>query len=415
MGDALVVGSITMGANRSQVFAIPNPDARRHVLATGATGSGKTVTLKCIAESMICAAIPVVAVDVLGDLSGLAVPAHRDNLALLGMEPSTTNLSTQERADVNAVGERYEHNVYARVLTPCSDIAERMALSPLPMRPSNYVHIAETDRDYLVLQADTAAANLMNRLGLGVKTARLGGGPDMVRGIVTDVLMAAWDENEDLHGIEGLQRFLGLLEAWGAPPLPEEAMSKFRKGVAGLMVGAEALWHRGTQLDFSQLLAAPPGKTALVVINIAHLARDQHPWVVSQVIYALSNWAAAQPGLPEDAPPRVGLLIDELAGESGGNAILPPGNFKSLSGEGIRKVLRQGRHWGLSLLAGTQSPRDVDGKSFSNFTNRFVGKLATAKDIAISVEGAKVDDRQYNFLADKMFLSDQSLRRKHQT
>ncbi|HRC27023.1 MAG TPA: DUF853 family protein, partial [Alphaproteobacteria bacterium] len=45
----------------------------RHGLVTGATGTGKTVTLQTLAEAMAKAGIPVFATDVKGDLSGLAV------------------------------------------------------------------------------------------------------------------------------------------------------------------------------------------------------------------------------------------------------------------------------------------------------------------------------------------------------
>lgn len=46
----------------------------RHGLITGATGTGKTVTLQTLAESMAAAGIPVFVTDVKGDLSGIAVP-----------------------------------------------------------------------------------------------------------------------------------------------------------------------------------------------------------------------------------------------------------------------------------------------------------------------------------------------------
>ncbi len=46
----------------------------RHGLITGATGTGKTVTLQTLAEGMAKAGIPVFVTDVKGDLSGIAVP-----------------------------------------------------------------------------------------------------------------------------------------------------------------------------------------------------------------------------------------------------------------------------------------------------------------------------------------------------
>jgi DNA helicase HerA-like ATPase len=48
----------------------------RHGLVTGATGTGKTVTLQVIAEGFSRAGVPVFAADVKGDLSGIAAPGE---------------------------------------------------------------------------------------------------------------------------------------------------------------------------------------------------------------------------------------------------------------------------------------------------------------------------------------------------
>lgn len=50
------------------------PMANRHGLITGATGTGKTVTLQTLAEGFSRAGVPVFAADVKGDLAGLALP-----------------------------------------------------------------------------------------------------------------------------------------------------------------------------------------------------------------------------------------------------------------------------------------------------------------------------------------------------
>lgn len=47
--------------------------ANRHGLITGATGTGKTVTLKVLAESFSALGVPVFLADIKGDLAGLAV------------------------------------------------------------------------------------------------------------------------------------------------------------------------------------------------------------------------------------------------------------------------------------------------------------------------------------------------------
>ena len=49
------------------------PMTNRHGLVTGATGTGKTVTLQVIAEGLSAAGVPVFAADIKGDLSGLSV------------------------------------------------------------------------------------------------------------------------------------------------------------------------------------------------------------------------------------------------------------------------------------------------------------------------------------------------------
>ena len=48
--------------------------ANRHGLIAGATGTGKTITLRVLAEQFSILGIPVFMADVKGDLSGLAKP-----------------------------------------------------------------------------------------------------------------------------------------------------------------------------------------------------------------------------------------------------------------------------------------------------------------------------------------------------
>ena len=52
------------------VFLLPKM-ANRHGLIAGATGTGKTVTLKVLAESFSDMGVPVFLADVKGDLSGM--------------------------------------------------------------------------------------------------------------------------------------------------------------------------------------------------------------------------------------------------------------------------------------------------------------------------------------------------------
>jgi hypothetical protein len=70
---AVVLGTSRRKGNHVEPEAIELKLANRHGLITGATGTGKTVTLQVIAEGFSAAGVPVFAADIKGDLSGLAV------------------------------------------------------------------------------------------------------------------------------------------------------------------------------------------------------------------------------------------------------------------------------------------------------------------------------------------------------
>ena len=57
-------------ANEKEVFLLPH-QMNRHGLIAGASGTGKTITLKVIAESLSDLGVPVFLADVKGDLSGM--------------------------------------------------------------------------------------------------------------------------------------------------------------------------------------------------------------------------------------------------------------------------------------------------------------------------------------------------------
>jgi len=69
MSKGILIG----GSDAGQVFLNPRY-ANRHGLVAGATGTGKTVTLQCLAEGFSDLGIPVFLADVKGDISGMSQP-----------------------------------------------------------------------------------------------------------------------------------------------------------------------------------------------------------------------------------------------------------------------------------------------------------------------------------------------------
>ncbi|MDX1923588.1 MAG: helicase HerA-like domain-containing protein [Alphaproteobacteria bacterium] len=73
--NATVTGSAVLIADgASGAISLPLKMANRHGLIAGATGTGKTVSLQRVAEQMARAGVPVLCVDVKGDLSGIVAP-----------------------------------------------------------------------------------------------------------------------------------------------------------------------------------------------------------------------------------------------------------------------------------------------------------------------------------------------------
>jgi len=88
MTDAFVVARTAAGADLRFLPAVAN----RHGLITGATGTGKTVTLQVLADNFSRLGVPVFLADVKGDLSGVAAagsltPRLRERLEATGIAP----------------------------------------------------------------------------------------------------------------------------------------------------------------------------------------------------------------------------------------------------------------------------------------------------------------------------------------
>jgi len=70
-------GRILLGGSHAGIEYIELKLANRHGLVTGATGTGKTVTLQVLAESFSAAGVPVFAADIKGDLSGIGLKGEQ--------------------------------------------------------------------------------------------------------------------------------------------------------------------------------------------------------------------------------------------------------------------------------------------------------------------------------------------------
>lgn len=75
-GDSILLGGAMFGGETltgSQI-KLPLKTMNRHGLIAGATGTGKTKTLQVIGEGLSSQSVPVLMMDIKGDLSGIAMP-----------------------------------------------------------------------------------------------------------------------------------------------------------------------------------------------------------------------------------------------------------------------------------------------------------------------------------------------------
>ena len=86
-------GKLLIGVGETPVCLLPRM-ANRHGLISGATGTGKTITLKVMAESFSALGVPVFLADVKGDLAGCCRTVERTEaidrrLTTMGLDPES--------------------------------------------------------------------------------------------------------------------------------------------------------------------------------------------------------------------------------------------------------------------------------------------------------------------------------------
>ncbi|MGO3182414.1 MAG: helicase HerA-like domain-containing protein [Aequorivita sp.] len=107
-GDFITLGAAMLGDEtvKDAYVKIPLKTMNRHGLIAGATGTGKTKTLQIITENLSEKGVPVLLMDVKGDLSGIA-------------EPGVDNAKIEERH--KAIGFPYEAKRFPAEILSLSD------------------------------------------------------------------------------------------------------------------------------------------------------------------------------------------------------------------------------------------------------------------------------------------------------
>jgi len=359
-----------------------------HGVVLGMTGSGKTGLLMVTVEEALRSGVPVIMIDVKGDLPNLllAFPSFQPSEFSHWLEGHGSpeeaqpadlaeQLAAERQRELASWGitaadlEQFRGGTELRVLTPGSTAGEPLhILSSLERRSSGWDVDPEAGR-----AAISAAISLVLRL--------LGKDPDPAKSR-EHVLLAVLAERRLQAGHTAE---LGSLldevltppvERIGALAVDDFIPLKERKALAAalntlLASPTFASWRQGVSLDIREWLTPKDGKTPAIIVSVAHLDDDERTLVLGVLLEEILAYTRSLPGTKRL---RALVVFDEVYG------LLPPHPANPPTKRPTVALMKQGRAFGVGVIVATQNPMDLDYRTLSNAGFWAVGRLQTDAD-----------------------------------
>lgn len=297
--------------------------ANRHGLIAGATGTGKTVTLQVLAEAFSALGVPVLAVDVKGDLSGLAAAAQASPSLIERAQATGVEAFAPQAAPVvfwDVFGRR-GHPLRATVsdLGPVL-LARLLKLSEVQVSVLTLAFRYADDRGLLLLDLKDLRALLQH---VADYARSLGAGYGLVSGA----------------SVAAIQRALLGLE----------------------QQGAEALFGEPA-LQLADLMRSEPSGRGIISLLEASELHRQPALYASSLLWLLAELFEQLPEVGDLDRPKLVLFIDEAH-------LLFKDSPPSLV-DRIEQVVRLIRSKGVGVWFITQSPLDLPEAVLGQLGNR---------------------------------------------
>jgi DNA helicase HerA-like ATPase len=314
---------LSIARNAAAEFALLPALANRHGLITGATGTGKTVTLQVLAERFSAIGVPVFVADVKGDLAGISQPGVsspklQDRLKLLGVDEPRFAGCPAVFWDVNA---DQGHPVRATV----SDLG--------PLLLSRILNLNETQEGVLALVFKVADDNGLLLLDLKDLRAMLQHVGDHAQEFQTNY------GNVSAASIGAIQRGLLAIEQQGAEKFIGEPM-----------------------LDIDDLLQTDGSGRGVVNVLAADKLLGAPKLYSTLLLWLLSEFYERLPEVGDRDKPKLVFFFDEAH-------LLFTDAPKSLLDK-IEQVVRLIRSKGVGVYFVTQNPLDVPETVLGQLGNR---------------------------------------------
>jgi len=397
-----------------EAVAVEETDLLKQVFICGAVGSGKTVLAKIFIEEAAFKGIPVIAIDLKGDISSMGVVFSGEDATELipwvtsrkdeSKEAIAANLAEKHKTklqrwdlndrDVND----FKKKVAVNVFTPRSHAGFRLALSAFVEPPEDLEGLKEKDPDSFESVIGFMAETFVSRLTLTKKKA------DKARGYIHEIIKTFWNRGESLRGYNGIKQVLDEvrsgqigIEQIGGMDTNEYISQKDREEISSainaLLIGVQKLWFQGFPLNIEELTNPNnyDGKTPVTIINIKHLNFQDQAYVVGYIAYLIWFWMRKLEGVDK---PRLIFYIDEIGGGGSKEAFFPSVAI-SPSKPALNLLLRQGRAFGVCCIFATQSPGDIDYRALGQCGTWAVGQLRTERDRQKIKQGAGVAELDF--------------------
>jgi hypothetical protein len=385
------------GTGTSEPLLMPPHHLVTHGVVVGMTGSGKTGLVTVMVEEALRARMPVLAIDVKGDLPNLllafpsfapaplvpwasAIAAPGDERA---PEVLAAELAEERRRGLEAWGIReselaaFHGGADVRVITPGSTAGEPLhVLSSLERRSPRWDHDPESARASL-----SAAVSLVLRL--------VGRDPDPARS-KEHVLLSVLAERRLRAGEPAeLGVLLGDLanppiDVVGALPIDSFLPKADRRALAAALNTLLAsptftAWRTGTTLDIDAWLTPrADGRTPAVIVSVAHLDDEERALVLGVLLEEVLSWVRSLPGSQRL---RALVMFDEVYG------YLPPHPANPPTKRPLVSLMKHARAFGVGVVVATQNPMDLDYRALGNAGLWCVARLQTDADRERVVEG----------------------------
>jgi len=348
--------SFFLGKERGTETPVELPvDAfHRHLMALGASGSGKTVLCKCVMEEAVRHDIPVVIVDPQGDISSLALKGNPEEIESHGIP-----LTMQEE---------YFEKARIAIFTPASSKGIPISVNPLSF-PSK-----DTPHEEAIVALDMTATSLSSFLGYDL-------GSDAGKGAkayLFTLLENLWRKGEAVKDMAHMAEIVlnppseiaQMLQSFVTKKEPQEIARKLRF----LTVGTPSLmFQKGVQIDMDMFMDRSDGKVPVNIIYMNTLSSgNDKQFFLATLLRELYCWMLKNPS--EDV--QLLFYVDEIA------PYIPPYPRNPPPKEAYAFLFKQARKYGVGLVAATQNITDIDYKALAQVNTWCLGRMMTQQDIA---------------------------------